>query len=103
MIIDYIDNSTWLDDLGEKRKKTMGSRENRENPYADILDLPHHVSSRHQRMAMSDRAAQFSPFAALSGYGDAVREAEREYTEQAEGEIEHISLEDSFREDTFTA
>ena len=37
--------------------------------YDDIIDLPRHVSARHRPMAMQDRAAQFSPFAALTGYG----------------------------------
>lgn len=45
--------------------------------YDDIIGLPHHVSDRHPQMSMSDRAAQFSPFAALSGYEDAVRETAR--------------------------
>ena len=46
-------------------------------PYNDILHLPHPVSRKHPRMAVADRAAQFSPFAALTGYDDAVREAAR--------------------------
>ena len=46
-------------------------------PYNDILPLPHPVSRKHPRMAVADRAAQFSPFAALTGYDDAVREAAR--------------------------
>lgn len=45
--------------------------------YDDILQLPHHVSARHPRMAICDRAAQFLPFAALTGYDDAVRETAR--------------------------
>ncbi len=45
--------------------------------YDDIINLPHHVSERHPPMSMSDRAAQFSPFAALSGYEAAVRETAR--------------------------
>lgn len=45
--------------------------------YDDIIDLPHPVSARHPQMPLSDRAAQFSPFAALSGYEDAVREEAR--------------------------
>ncbi len=48
-----------------------------EFPYADILSLPHHVSETHPRMPQADRAAQFAPFAALSGYGDAVQESAR--------------------------
>ncbi len=45
--------------------------------YADMLFLPHHVSDTHPHMAAADRAAQFSPFSALTGYGDAVRETGR--------------------------
>lgn len=45
--------------------------------YDDIINLPHHVSAAHPHMPMSDRAAQFSPFAALSSYGDAVKETAR--------------------------
>ena len=46
-------------------------------PDDDIINLPHHVSTTRPRMSMQDRAAQFSPFAALSGHGDAVAEASR--------------------------
>lgn len=49
--------------------------------YDDIINLPHHVSDRHPHMSMADRAAQFSPFAALTGYGDLVNETAR-YTEE---------------------
>ncbi len=45
--------------------------------YEDILHLPHHVSHTHPPMPRQDRAAQFAPFAALSGYEDAIREAAR--------------------------
>ena len=45
--------------------------------YDDIIDLPHHTSERHPRMARADRAAQFAPFSALSGYEEAIGEAER--------------------------
>ena len=50
-------------------------------PYDDIISLPHHESSRHPQMPRSDRAAQFSPFAALSGYSDAIDETAR-HTEE---------------------
>ena len=40
--------------------------------YADIIDLPHPDSKRHPRMPMADRAAQFDPFAALTGFGDVI-------------------------------
>ncbi|MEA4912552.1 MAG: hypothetical protein VB092_08105 [Oscillospiraceae bacterium] len=45
--------------------------------YDDIINLPHHQSATRPRMSMRDRAAQFSPFAALTGYGDAVKETAR--------------------------
>ena len=46
-------------------------------PYEDILHLPHHVSEKHPPMSRLDRAAQFSPFAALTGYEAAVEETAR--------------------------
>lgn len=45
--------------------------------YDDIINLPHHVSSTRSRMSMTDRAAQFSPFAALTGYDAAIKETGR--------------------------
>lgn len=45
--------------------------------YDDIIDLPHHTSKTHPQMTLYDRAAQFSPFAALSGYEAAVDETAR--------------------------
>ena len=45
--------------------------------YADIIDKQHHVSKKHPPMSMEDRAAQFSPFAALTGYEAAVKETAR--------------------------
>lgn len=46
-------------------------------PYDDIINLPHHVSTSRPRMSARDRAAQFSPFAALTGFEDAVKETAR--------------------------
>ena len=45
--------------------------------YKDIIILPHHVSIKHRPMSMHDRAAQFAPFAALTGYDDMVEEEAR--------------------------
>ncbi|MDD4690511.1 MAG: YolD-like family protein [Eubacteriales bacterium] len=45
--------------------------------YDDIINLPHHQSARRAHMSNYDRAAQFSPFAALTGYDDAVKETAR--------------------------
>ena len=65
------------------------------NPkYDGIIDRPHHVSRSHPRMPLSDRAFQFAPFAALSGYADTIRETQR-LTEQKieldEGTIEMLN------------
>ena len=54
------------------------------SPYADIIHLPHHVSQNHQQMPMLDRAAQFAPFAALTGYEAAVGETARLTAERRE-------------------
>lgn len=48
-----------------------------EHKYDDIIHLPHPVSARHPQMSLLDRAAQFSPFAALTGHDAAIRETER--------------------------
>ena len=45
--------------------------------YDDIVHLPHHVSSTRPRMSAIDRAAQFSPFAALTGYDTSIKESAR--------------------------
>ena len=55
-----------------------------QHKYDDIISLSHHVSSRHPQMPMMNRAAQFSPFAALTGYDDAVRETARLTDEKIE-------------------
>ena len=47
------------------------------NRYDDIINLPHHTSKTHKRMSVESRAAQFAPFAALTGYEDAVKETAR--------------------------
>ena len=54
--------------------------------YDDMIDMPHHVSDRHPQMPMAERAAQFSPFAALSGYGDVIRETEARVRSKVEEE-----------------
>ena len=52
--------------------------------YDDIIHLPHPTSPRHPRMPMIDRAAQFTPFQALTGYGEAIQETARITGEKAE-------------------
>lgn len=45
--------------------------------YEDIINLPHHKSKTRKHMPLADRAAQFAPFAALTGHGDAIDETAR--------------------------
>lgn len=45
--------------------------------YEDIINLPHHISKRYPQMPVEDRAAQFAPFAALTGYDAAIKETAR--------------------------
>lgn len=58
--------------------------------YDDIIGMEHPTSKRHPRMSMHDRAAQFSPFAALTGYGDAIDETVREQKEFDDYTLERI-------------
>lgn len=66
--------------------------------YDDIINLPHPTSPKHPRMRMIDRAAQFSPFQALSGFGSAIRETARVTGERVElTEDEKAVLDDKLR------
>ena len=56
--------------------------------YGDILNLPHHVSETHPPMPIADRAAQFAPFAALTGYKEAIEDTERLAEKKIEREYE---------------
>ncbi len=49
--------------------------------YEDIINLSHPVSKNHPQMPMASRAAQFAPFAALTGYGEAITETVKENEE----------------------
>ena len=50
---------------------------NDEHKYDDIINLEHHVSTKHSRMSLENRSAQFAPFSALTGYEEAVKEEAR--------------------------
>lgn len=75
--------------LWKKGREGKGSS----HMYDDIISLPHHVSPVHPPMSAHDRAAQFSPFAALSGFEGAVKETARltdEERELDEGEADRL-------------
>ena len=48
------------------------------NDYESIMHRPHHISRRHPRMSMSNRAAQFAPFSALTGYEEAIDKTQKD-------------------------
>ena len=62
------------------------------NKYDEILSLPHHVSKTRPQMPMSDRAAQFAPFAALTGYDSAIKETGRLTDEKIEMDEEALNI-----------
>ena len=61
------------------------------NRYDEIMELPHHVSTTRPQMPMSDRAAQFAPFAALTGYDSAIKETGRLTDERIELDEEALT------------
>lgn len=52
--------------------------------YDDIINLPHYEPKHHPRMSMWSRAAQFAPFAALTGYDDAIKDTAQENADSFE-------------------
>lgn len=74
-------------------EKEVVNLKEREGLYDDIINLPHPVSKKHPQMPMKNRAAQFSPFAALNGHGAAIRETLRTTEPQRElGESDRETL-----------
>ena len=62
------------------------------NRYNEIINLRHHVSKTRPQMPMSDRAAQFAPFAALTGYDSAIKETGRLTDEKIEMDEEALNI-----------
>lgn len=50
--------------------------------YEDIINLSHHISDKHPQMTIDARAAQFAPFAALTGYSEAIADTENKAVEK---------------------
>lgn len=63
--------------MSAQRNKNAGSKD--PHRYDDIIGLSRPVSKKHRPMPLEERAAQFAPFAALTGYTEAVKETEQEY------------------------
>lgn len=71
------------------------SNQSDNHKYDDIINLPHHVSTKRPQMSMIDRAAQFSPFAALTGYDAAIKETGRltdERINMDESSLERLNM-----------
>lgn len=62
--------------------------------YDDMLDMPHHISKKHPPMSLLNRAAQFAPFAALTGFEDDIAEEARLTDEWEEGDAERAAAAD---------
>lgn len=70
----------------------MSAMNDKTTAYDDIIHLPHHVSTTHPQMSIYDRAAQFAPFAALTGHGEAIRETARLTDEKIQLDEQEKSL-----------
>ncbi len=66
--------------------------------YDDIIDLPHYQSPNREHMSLHDRAAQFAPFAALTGYEDAIGETQKHTEQRVEAEIIHEINEEEWKD-----
>ncbi|MBR4183908.1 MAG: hypothetical protein IKQ56_08835 [Lachnospiraceae bacterium] len=67
-------------------KEITGSEPDPRIRYADIYDMPYTKSKKHPHMSLYDRAAQFAPFAALTGYDDMIGEAAKLVNEKPDKE-----------------
>lgn len=76
----------------------MIENNNEQHPYDDIINLHHHVSSNRGQMSIHDRAAQFSPFAALTGFDGVIKETARLTDQRIElDETERTILDEKLR------
>lgn len=60
--------------------------------YDDIINLPHYVSAKYPQMTLENRAAQFAPFAALTGHNDAIKETARLTDRKADLDADEIEI-----------
>lgn len=58
--------------------------------YDDMIHLPHHVSAKYPQMPVQDRAAQFAPFAALTGHEEVIKETEKQHVSDDMEFVEYI-------------
>ena len=75
--MDEMFKNAWHNVRGISSEEMLKAAEDAQRLYGDIIDLPHPVSKKHPPLTMQQKAAQFSPFAALSGYEEAIDETGR--------------------------
>ena len=75
--MDEMFKNAWHNVRGISSEEMLQAAEDAQRLYGDIIDLPHPVSRNHPPLTMQQKAAQFSPFAALSGYEEAIDETGR--------------------------
>ena len=68
----------------------------RTHDYDDIIDMPHHQSRKHAHMDIRNRAAQFMPFAALTGYDDVIERTTRSTVDAVEQANAPVELENGY-------
>lgn len=74
----------------------MRNMEKTKNKYEDIINLPHHVSTTRPQMSLEERAAQFSPFAALTGFENEIERTTIDTLEEREsGGISRVLFEEN--------
>ncbi|WP_242839393.1 YolD-like family protein [Oribacterium sp. P6A1] len=76
------DKPEWHNVHGIKNHELYGHNTDVMTKYGDIIDLQHPDSLKHKRMSLYNRAAQFAPFAALTGYEEAIEETGRQVSEK---------------------
>lgn len=87
------DKPEWHNVHGIKNHELYGLNTDVMTKYGDIIDLPHPDPLKHKRMSLYNRAAQFAPFAALTGYEEAIMETGRQVSEKlvlSETQKEHL-------------
>ena len=84
-----------LEVIKDSFRKVGKNKMDAKEKYKDIINLPHHTSSKHPHMSRSMRGAQFSSFAALSGFEDEVKETAETVLTKGIGEMSRSIYEES--------
>lgn len=76
-----------MEKAAERRTKISGlSSSGTQNPYQDMIEMERPISKKRRKMTLEERAVQFAPFAALTGYEDCIEETIKRANEKWEKE-----------------